>query len=452
MLSTHVVAKFGGTSVKDLTAMTRCANIIIANPETRLVVVSANSGVTNHLVALVDANNQGDIAQGHAQAVLDIVNGIKAELPLDDDLAERFFTVANQFERLVAEPEYTEQVKDDILAIGERFSSVLFTQVLRQAYQEVDTQLSVDVFDVRNVMRTNSHHGKATPNPEQIRLLCQERLNDKLANSVLVTQGFIGADIQGRTTTLGRGGSDYSAALLAEATQASACHIWTDVAGIYSTDPRFCNGAQVIETLSFDEAAEMATFGAKVLHPATILPASRSGIPVFVGSSLAPEQGGTWINKTISTDMRVRAVTQRKNQLLMTLKSPNMLLASGFLAKVFGILSRHQISVDLITTSEISVAMTLDNAPNAARPELDEKVIEELSAFCQVTVERDLSLIALIGSHIVLSKHSALSKMLSECDIRMLCHGASKHNLCFLVKAHEADEIVNNIHAQLLEA
>jgi len=247
-------------------------------------------------------------------------------------------------------------------------SSYLFTQVLR------GQGLDAVRFDVRKVLKTDSQFAKATPNIAATAAAAQKYLVPLLAEQVVVTQGFIGSDEHNQTTTLGRGGSDYSAALLAEAINAKSVHIWTDVVGIFSTDPRLCVKATPIARLSFDEAAEMATFGAKVLHPATILPASRSHISVFVGSSREPQLGGTWIEKEKSEQPGIRAVTQRKNQILLTVKSPEMLLASGFLARVFTILSEFNISVDLVTTSEISVAITLDNAPNASRPELDQAV------------------------------------------------------------------------------
>ena len=310
----------------------------------------------------------------------------------------------------------TEQQFDELLSFGERLSSYLFTQVLRLK------GLNATRFDVRQVLKTDSQFGKATPNVAATAQAAKAHLIPLLDDSVIVTQGFIGSDANNLTTTLGRGGSDYSAALLAEAINAKSVHIWTDVVGIFSTDPRLCVKATPIARLSFDEAAEMATFGAKVLHPATILPASRSHINVFVGSSTEPERGGTWIEREKSQLPGIRAVTQRKNQILLTLKSPEMLLASGFLARIFTILSECNISVDLVTTSEISVAITLDNAPNASRPELDQACLDKLAEFCHVSVENNLTLVALIGSEIVLRQHEMnLMQVLSEFNIRLIC-------------------------------
>ncbi|WP_339143171.1 lysine-sensitive aspartokinase 3 [Pseudoalteromonas galatheae] len=446
MNSQYVVAKFGGTSVADFEAMSRCAHIVRDNPNVRVVVVSACAGVTNHLVTLTQQKEDEAGRKAVVAAVDNIQQAIIDQVSLDADLAEGYKQTFSEFESLASLPALSRQQCDEMLSFGERFSSYLFTQILR------NNQVQASRFDVRKVLKTDNQFGKANPNVAATREAAQTNLVALLGDTVQVTQGFIGSDQYGQTTTLGRGGSDYSAALLAEAIDASSVHIWTDVVGIFSTDPRLCAKARPIPRLSFDEAAEMATFGAKVLHPATILPASRKGISVFVGSSRDPQAGGTWIEKEKTAQAGIRAVTQRKNQILLTLKSPEMLLASGFLARIFTILSNYNISVDLVTTSEISVALTLDNAPNASRPELEQACLDELGEFCHVTVENNLTLVAMIGSEIQLKKCQLnLVDVLSEFNIRLICHGASKHNLCFLVEQHESDQVVQSIHAKLLE-
>ncbi|CAM3482702.1 MULTISPECIES: lysine-sensitive aspartokinase 3 [Pseudoalteromonas] len=446
MNSQYVVAKFGGTSVADFEAMSRCAHIVRDNPNVRVVVVSACAGVTNHLVTLTQQKEDEAGRKAVVAAVENIQQAIIDQVSLDADLAEGYKQTFSEFENLASLPALSRQQCDEMLSFGERFSSYLFTQILR------NNQVQASRFDVRKVLKTDNQFGKANPNVAATREAAQTNLVALLGDTVQVTQGFIGSDQYGQTTTLGRGGSDYSAALLAEAIDASSVHIWTDVVGIFSTDPRLCVKARPIPRLSFDEAAEMATFGAKVLHPATILPASRKGISVFVGSSRDPQAGGTWIEKEKTAQAGIRAVTQRKNQILLTLKSPEMLLASGFLARIFTILSNYNISVDLVTTSEISVALTLDNAPNASRPELEQACLDELGEFCHVTVENNLTLVAMIGSEIQLKKCQLnLMDVLSEFNIRLICHGASKHNLCFLVEQQESDQVVQSIHAKLLE-
>ncbi|MBQ4833208.1 lysine-sensitive aspartokinase 3 [Pseudoalteromonas sp. MMG010] len=444
--SDYIVAKFGGTSVANFEAMSRCSEIIVADKNVRVVAVSASAGVTNHLVALCQSDITEPQREHHIQGVLAIQQAIVDELSLDADLAIGFNETLKAFQQHAREITNTAKHQDELLSFGERLSSYLFAQVLRLK------GLNADRFDVRRVLKTDSQFSKATPDVASTADAAKAHLIPLLEEQVIVTQGFIGSDEFGQTTTLGRGGSDYSAALLAEAINAKSVHIWTDVVGIFSTDPRLCAKATPIARLSFDEAAEMATFGAKVLHPATILPASRSHINVFVGSSREPERGGTWIEREKSQHSGIRAVTQRKNQILLTLKSPEMLLASGFLARVFSILSNFNISVDLVTTSEISVAITLDNAPNASRPELDQACLEQLAEFCHVSVESNLTLVALIGSEIQLRQQEVnLMDVLKAFNIRLICHGASKHNLCFLVEQDESDNVVKAIHSHLLE-
>ena len=341
------------------------------------------------------------------------------------------------------------ELADRLIACGELMSTRLFTELLRQRGVKACWQ------DARQLLRTDSRFGKASVDLAATRALCQAALGPLLGDSLIITQGFIGADGNGRTTTLGRGGSDYSAALLAEALDAGTIEIWTDVPGIYTTDPRLVTRARPIPEISFVEAAEMATFGAKVLHPATLQPAVRQDIPVFVGSSKDPAAGGTWIRASTRTNPLFRAVALRRNQVLVTLHSLNMFHAYGFLAEVFGILARHRISVDLITTSEVSVSLTLDHTGSQSNgePILGDKVLAELGQLCKVQVETGLALVALIGNRMseAAGVGSQVFDAIREHNIRMICYGASAHNLCFLVKEDEAGHIVNRLHQELLD-
>ncbi len=303
-------------------------------------------------------------------------------------------------------------------------------------------------------MRTDDQFGKAVPQPEQIKQQAETQLLPLLDGNIVVSQGFIGSSSQGVTTTLGRGGSDYSAALVAEAVNASTLEIWTDVPGLYTTDPRITPAAQPIKEISFSEASEMANFGAKILHPSTLVPAVRQQIPVFVGSSKAPEQGGTWIRQSVEDAPLFRALALRANQTMVTLTSLNMFHAYGFLAEVFRILAEHKISVDLITTSEVSVSLTLDQTDTGGgAPTLPLKAVEELSQLCRVEVEQGLSLVALIGNQMSDTKGSAkdIFGALEDHNLRMICYGASPHNLCFLINEDEAKDVVRTLHASLLE-
>ena len=448
-MSKLTVAKFGGTSVADFEAMLRCANLIKNDPANRLIAVSASSGVTNHLVRL----SQADVSSQEQLEILNKIKAIQFNITKHLDAEETLNVLVNNLladlANLAAQQSDNHSLKtaDSILSFGEQFSSNIFAEVLRSV------DVNAEQFDVRQVMKTNSLYGSAAVELEQVKNHVQSILVPLLAEKVIVTQGFVGQDGLGNTTTLGRGGSDYSAAILAEALNADDLAIWTDVAGIFTTDPRITSQARPIPEISFDEAAEMATFGAKILHPATLIPAMRQNIPVFVGSSKAPESGGTRIQQTVDSSPTYRSIALRREQTLVTVKSPAMLHASGFLAKVFAILAKHELSVDLITTSEISVALTFDNPPNSTQSIITGVVVEELEQLCQVTVEHGLSLVAVIGNDMHLTKGigRTIFDNLEPFNVRMICHGASENNLCFLVDEKEANPVVETLHDCLFE-
>ncbi|HDG1689205.1 TPA: lysine-sensitive aspartokinase 3 [Kluyvera georgiana] len=445
-----VVAKFGGTSVADFDAMNRSADVVLSDANVRLVVLSASAGVTNLLVALAEG-----LEPAERQAKLDAIRAIQ------NAVLERLanpVVIRDEIERLLenltalaeaASAETSTALTDELVSHGELMSTLLFVEILRER------QVAAQWFDVRKVMRTSDRFGRAEPDVAALSELATQQLAPRLSEGLVITQGFIGSESKGRTTTLGRGGSDYTAALLGEALHATRVDIWTDVPGIYTTDPRVVPAAKRIDEIAFEEAAELATFGAKVLHPATLLPAVRSDIPVFVGSSKDPKAGGTLVCNETANPPLFRALALRRKQTLLTLHSLNMLHSRGFLAEVFGILARHNISVDLITTSEVSVALTLDTTGSTSTGDtlLTQSLLMELSALCRVEVEENLALIALIGND--LSKACGVGKevfgVLEPFNIRMICYGASSHNLCFLVPGAEAEQVVQKLHHNLFE-
>jgi len=449
-VSAFNVAKFGGTSVANFEAMSLCAAVIENNPETKLVVSSACSGVTNLLVELAngvqDANQRLSIIKQLADIHHAIIDKLADPLQVEKEVHSILDMVASVAE--AASFQASKKLTDHLVACGELMSTFILTQLLRERGMDAIR------FDIREVLRTDDHYGRAEPQLEQIQQLAQEKLTPLCLQHVVVTQGFIGADEQGNTTTLGRGGSDYSAALIAEAVQASGLEIWTDVPGIYTTDPRIAPKAAPIAEISFSEASEMANFGAKILHPSTLLPALRHDIPVFVGSSKEPEKGGTWIRKRVESSPLFRALTLRCNQTMVTLRSASMFHAYGFLSKVFEILAKHKISVDLITTSEISVSLTLDKTDTSGgAPELPQAVRLELEELCKVEVEHNLCLVALIGNNMSESKGYAkqVFSTLEDFNLRMICYGASPHNLCFLLHESVSKAAIQKLHQDLFE-
>ncbi|MBO9490686.1 lysine-sensitive aspartokinase 3 [Endozoicomonas sp. G2_1] len=441
------VAKFGGTSVADYQAMVRCANIIKQDENCRTAVVSASAGVTNYLVRLSQAEVPAAEQASIITSISEIQHNITAQLAAEHDLNREIALLLNELTELAKQQSnhYSLQNADAILSYGEQMSSLIFAEVLRSI------GLPGIQFDVRQVMKTNSAYGQANVDIEQLKQASQAVLQPLLQEHIVVTQGFIGQDSLGYTTTLGRGGSDYSAALLAEALDATKLAIWTDVEGIFTTDPRITDQARSIPEISFGEAAEMATFGAKILHPATLIPAMRQNIPVFVGSSKEPEKGGTRIQQEVASKPTYRSIALRRQQSLVTVKSPEMLHASGFLAKVFAILAKHELSVDLITTSEISVALTFDNPTASSQHLITQAVVEELEQLCEVTVEHGLSLVAVIGNGLNAAKGLGrdIFQKINDFNIRLICHGASSNNLCFLVPEENANTIVEQLHDRL---
>jgi aspartate kinase len=440
-----IVSKFGGTSVGTFKAMQHNASIVADHSDRKLIVISATSGTTNDLVALENSN----ISSTEREQLLIHIND--RHLSIISSLKERK-KVLNTFQRQMSElrahlDQYgrDKRWKDRLYAFGELMSTRIFVEVLKE------NGVNAEWLDARRVIKTDSTFGNAVPELVSIQKKAAAFI-DK--NSVLLTQGFIGSDIFGSTTTLGRGGSDYSAALFAEAVGADKLEIWTDVAGVYTTDPRLVSSAKPISEITFDEAAELSIFGGKVLHPATIKPAMRSGTRVRVADSKRPELPGTIIvNKTIKEPV-VRAISLRRDQTLLTVRSLEMLHQHGFLARLFNVLAENKISVDLVTTSEVSVSLTLNTATKASNKiELTEKVFRELNEFCDIEVEKDLSLIAIIGNRLNATSgiSGQLFSLLKDYNIRLVCHGASAYNLCFLVDEKSGEEIVKLIHDKFIE-
>ncbi len=440
------VAKFGGTSVADAEAMKRCASIIEVDRDKRVIVVSATSGTTNLLSSLSETEDPSErlaVYRQIEQKHLEILNNLNSPKETGNNLQ----IVLNELrEKITTSEPYDIRAMDELLSFGERLSSTLFTGLLN------DKGIDAEFIDARDIIKTDSEFGHAEPLVDLIRKKVTDQLVPKLKTKRVVTQGFIGSDKNGTTTTLGRGGSDYSAALLAEALDADVLEIWTDVNAIYSTDPRICPEAIPITEMTFDEAAELSFFGAKVLHPATLKPAIRKNIKVYVGSSIHPNQPGTWIVKNITQKPIIRAISLRPEQTLITVHSLDMLHRHGFLAKLFQILADFNISVDLVTTSEVSVSLTIDTNQKGMHKRLSPEMLLELEKIAHVKVERELALIALVGNNLdsTAGVSGPLFNLLDSINIRMICHGASSHNLCFLVNESEATGVVRKLHEHFI--
>jgi aspartate kinase len=440
-----IVSKFGGTSMGDLASMHKSA-LICKERNSSVVVVSATSGTTDQLIAVAKTASTGNTEECSKLvfAMKERHQTMLKEATADHEVHEMLNSLFTELDLLVQNisllKELTPKAHDHILSLGERMSSLIFKEVLKAILPEK----KVALLDARSVIKTDSIFGKATPLIAEIEAACSKLKPDCL----YVTQGFIGSDLEGNTTILGRGGSDYSAALFAEGINASVLEIWTDVAGIATTDPRLCSAARIIPELSYAEAAEMATYGAKILHPATIAPAVRKSIPVFVGSTFDKNAPGSWIRQEVEHKPAVRAITKRAHQALLTISIPHMFNAHGFMGQIFGIFGKHRISVDCVTTAETSIAVTVDHATLE-----NDNFIQDLKALGTVETETDYALISLIGNDLFGRSNLARSifSSVDNASIRMMSLGASPYNFNFLVKEDLSKNCIQRLHQTMIE-
>ncbi|VFP79506.1 Lysine-sensitive aspartokinase 3 [Candidatus Erwinia haradaeae] len=444
-----IIAKFGGTSVADYIAMNNSADIVLANPAIRLVVLSASAGVTNQLFILATGKNKKDRRE-LLDKIICIQYSIIKRIYNQEFIRSKINYILEKIKYLSEAAEFIKSaaLTDELISCGELMSSLLFVEVLRQR------QIVVEWFDVRQVMRTDDCFGCAKPDICILLELVKYRLRPRFLEMLIVTQGFIGKDVKGRTTTLGRGGSDYTAAILGEALQVKRIDIWTDVPGIYTTDPHLVPSAKRINELTFSEAAAMAIFGAKVLHPGTLVPAVRSNISIFIGSSKNPTAGGTIISDKTYHLPVFRAITLRRKQIFFTLYKKKK-LSINFLETVLKILMRYNISLEVISFSEMSLSFMLDMTYSSIQftrimsPEL----LTELSLFSQLEVEENLSLVTIIGNFFSDTKDRSkkMFHLLDYVSLHMFCDRYNQFILCFLVRDNHAEQIVKILHHKIFE-
>ena len=446
--------KFGGTSVANYEAVSRMISIVEGRLEERpVVVVSALSKVTDLLYRLADAAAASDRAAVDEMLVELRERHLKlAEQLLEgkDDLRQEAVKCINEICDSLASfvgavcslGELTPRSKAKIIANGEWLSSNIICYAMNAR------GIRTGFVDARNIMITSNEYLKGEPIISEIQTRAPEEIEKAYAGKdAVITQGFISSSENGEPTVLGRGGSDYSASLIGMAMDATRIEIWTDVDGVRTADPRVVANTRSIEKISFEEAAEMAHFGAKVLHPLTIEPAVMKNIPVYVLNSMNPEGKGTAILKDELIGDGVKSVSFKENILLLNIFSTRMINVSGFLQKVFAIFSEHKVSVDLISTSEANISLTMDGNQNI------NKVVEELSEFAQVDVDRDKSQVSVIGKNIGNLKGVLRQTMasLSGCNVYMISQGASFVNISFVVDRSSLRDAVNATHKCLFE-
>ena len=447
-----IVCKFGGTSVADAAAIGRVIEIIAGKRDLQpVVVVSALGGATNLLLDIANKAANGELLTAlqlveqlrdrHLREATALLHGGPEAEELALDIGATFDELAHLAEAFKTLGYLTPRSLDAVAAIGELLSSQIVAAAFRRhGYPAV-------FVDARDVMRTNDFFTKAEPDLDGIRQAAQVRLVPHLQQGrIPVMGGFVGATAARVTTTLGRGGSDYSASLIGAAIDATAIEIWTDVDGMLTADPRVIPAAQLIERISFDEAAELAAFGAKVLHPATIAPAVQRGIPVYVFNSRNPAAKGTMIAFD-APRLPVRAIAGKRATTMVKLRSSRMLLAPGFLRRVFEVFETHRTSVDVVTTSEVSVSVTLDDASNLAA------ILHDLAAFGDVSVSPRAGLLAIVGAGISDSGHAMAKAVaaLGDIPVHMASLSATGINFTLVIDDEHVVPAMQRLHATFFE-
>jgi aspartate kinase len=449
--------KFGGTSVEDATAITRTGQIVagrLAKGLQPVVVVSAMSKVTDQLLACAAAASAGrgdreaalEIAarlrKRHLETAAQLVQGSALE-NLREDIGRAFDSLDELIRGIAILCELTPRTSDLIVSYGERLSSVMIAAAFQQQ------GMPAAHVDAREVILTDSHFGKATPDESRIEQALGARVVPLLqGGKVPVMGGFIGSHNE-VTTTLGRGGSDYTGALVGGGLYAGAIEIWTDVNGIMTTDPRICPEALRVRTISFEEAAELAYFGAKVLHPATILPAVQKNIPVWVLNSRNPENEGTVITAMPPPCASpFKSIAVKKRLTIIDIVASRMLLAHGFLKLVFDVFDKHKCAIDMVSTSEVSISVTVDS--REALPAIS----AELSKLADVKLEGNKALICLVGEDIRGQSGIAgqVFNAISHINVRMISQGASEINMSFMINEEDAEEAVRALHQQFFRS
>lgn len=445
-----IVMKFGGTSVESDVAIRRLISIVKTQIHRQpIVAVSAMGKTTNGLLEASRLAASGDLAAAWSklETIADHHFKTADQLALAEEksllrlaLANRFDGIRATLEEVGQAGEVTPQLSDALSANGELLSSTIVAAAFR-----AEGIKGVWV-DVRPLMRTNDDFTRAAVQFDEANPKLKEGFTGALADGGLpVTQGFIGSTAQGVTTTIGRGGSDYSAAIIGAALGVEEIQIWTDVDGILTTDPRIVSEAAKVKTISFAEASELAYFGAKVLHPSTLLPAMAKDIPVRVCNSRNPSNEGTAIVRNAPRSKApMKAIAFKRGITVVNVTSYRMLMAYGFLARLFDVFASHGTSVDMVATSEVSVSVTLDDTRRL------EQVVADLQQFGEVRVERDQALICLVGENLKFTPGLAarIFSSIEDVNVSMISHGASAINVSFIVADNDVERAVKALHKE----
>lgn len=432
------VMKFGGTSVGTPQRMNQVLELITAGDEAKIVVLSALSGTTNALVNISNAISEGyrdeaknkieELEKHYRKFVNELVQQEKFRKKANNIVSEHF-----EFLNVILKISFSEALNKDILAQGELLSTKLFSVFLEE--KNVDHTLLP-------ALEFMSIDENGEPQIGSIKVKLSQQLQHHPNQKLFITQGYICKNAKGEVDNLKRGGSDYTASLIAAAVNASVCEIWTDISGMHNNDPRVVNVTVPVETLSFDEAAELAYFGAKILHPACIWPAQTFKIPVKLLNTMQPDAAGTTIQESVS-EIGAKAVAAKDGIIAIKIKSSRMLLAYGFLRKIFEVFEKYKTSIDMITTSEVAVSVTIDNSTNL------QQIIKELEPLGSVETDTDQTIVSIVGNEIAESSE-VLKKIfiaISEIPVRMVSYGGSRHNISLLIPSEYKQQTLQLINS-----
>jgi len=447
-----VVQKFGGTSVADPEAIRRLIEIVRRARERDgrgpVVVVSAMSKVTDALLAIASAAGQGrpnealprvdELRQRHESTARALVTGA-ARAPLLAQIASQLDQLADIVRALAVLREVSPRTLDVVAAMGELLSSRIVAAALTEA------GVPAEWVDARCAIVTDGEHTRASPLTAETHAALRRTVMPVVdGGKVAVLGGFVGATADGLTTTLGRGGSDYSGAIVGAGIGAREIQIWTDVDGMLTADPRVIASPRLIERLSFAEAAELAYFGAKVLHPSTILPAVERDIPVRILNSWKPDGAGTLITASNARGGRLTGLASKRDVTVIDITSTRMLMAYGFLRRVFEVFERFRTAVDMVTTSEVSVSVTVDDRRNL------EAIVQALSEFAEVSVERELALLCAVGDSLQEAPEIAarVIGVLEEVPLKMISQAASRRNITVVLRQSDLPHAMARLHEE----
>ena len=449
-----IVMKFGGTSVEDARAMENVIGIVTKEQQRRpVVVLSAIAGATNALLKSADIALEGNLEGAHAELnlllerhVLVLENLISGRAEIQQlilAIRKRFDELKTLCQGIAILGELTNRSRDSIASVGEQLSTLILSHALAQR------RFPIALVDARSFMITDDQFAAAIPDLELVGRKANEHILPLIeSGKIVITQGFIGSTRKGITTTLGRGGSDYSAAIIGAALNAEEIQIWTDVDGVLTADPRIASAAKKLKVISFREASELAYFGAKVLHPSTILPAVEKNIPVIVLNSKRPQSTGTRIvAQPPKSNAVVKSIASKKGITVINIQSTRMLMAYGFLSSIFAVFQKHKTAVDLVATSEVAVSLTIDNSSHL------EHVVSELQEFAEVTVFEQKAIVCVVGEQMrsTVGVVDRVFRALNDVEVIMISQGASEINMSLVVDESSVTQAVQQLHREFFE-